>query len=327
MTSDSFSILAHSARVAGLLILSSLCLHGLKRADLLPPFKPSRSVDSIVLAFQSKAAQSPSRENLILTGDSSCLMGASTLLLERESSGALQAVNLGTLSYLPLDHFAKLAALRMANRTPAPWVILLINPEMATRTADETASASSELNTALAPISSCNREERNWTFTCPLGLQIFRDHFLNHLVPSLLPGSYGRHYGFNWDLTEFMKAEKGGLIDPNRLFVRPGETREWKTSEYFKAQAQRFRQSLPPGTQLAFGLTPVPREFAGPTFEADHAEMLQQISSALQADRSLELPSTLPAASFATSTHLNAHGRTQFSRHLLQTLQAAITFP
>jgi hypothetical protein len=313
--------LSHLARMACCLVVVALLMHGLVRANLLPAYLPKNNIDSLVLAYQFHSAKKPSGENILFVGDSSCLMDVVVADIEKESQGKLQGLNLGTLSFLPLEFFAELATTHIGRGASSPVVILLITPEMVAHNPNADALGTEmELLNLLRTPGACNKNEPNWAVNCTLGLQVMRDHLLNYIFPSLLPGSYGTHYGFNWDFWGCMRREKGGLIDPNKFVARSGQNSKWKVSPTFKARAEQFRKSLTGQSRLVFGLTPVPRELTGPNYSEEHKQMLQQVGEWIKADLILDLPATYSAAAFATATHLNAHGRKLFSRELAKEL-------
>jgi hypothetical protein len=311
----------HFARMACCLGVLALACHTI--GPRIAPYLPKNNIDSLILAYKLQAAELRGQENVVFTGDSSCLMDVAVTQLQKESGGSIKAINLGTLSYLPLAFFAEVVNKHLTKGVAQPVIVLLITPEMVTRAPDPQALAAElDLLDLLQHKKYCSRKEPNWAVTCALGLQILRDHLLNHIYPSLLPGSYGSRYVFNWNLWRLMELERGGLIDPNQLSVRSRRVERWTINENSRRQAEEFRKLLP-NARLAFGLTPVPRELSGPNFRQDHEEMLQNVGKWLKADDLLQLPQTYSSGSFATATHLNEHGRRKFSGELLKALEAA----
>ncbi len=314
------SVLLQLARVSACLFILSALLHALRYFHALPPYFPGGDLEPLVVAYQSNAAAQSGSENLLLTGDSSCLMGVSVPRLEAADTNEITAINLGTLSYLPLQFFGKLAAQRAAaSRNPNPVIVLLINPEMLTVDIDATTAA--QASDLIGRESRCSSQEPLWN--CLLGLSILRDHILSHLHPLPLAGAYRRKYAFNRDLYQFMRLEKGGIIDPNTIRLQTEKNRRWKMTPEFKAQAQHFRDALPSQARLFFGLTPIPNELRGKNFDEERKQLLEETARLINANAILDLPASYPGSRFATTTHLNEHGRKLFTSALWNALKNA----
>ena len=108
--------------------LFAAALHAGARFALLPAPRPTLDVDRTVLIHQADASRAPQDAEIVLLGDSSCLMDVAAPLLTRRLGRPV--LNLGTLSYLSLDAYALLLHnCAEANPGRLRAVVLLMHPE------------------------------------------------------------------------------------------------------------------------------------------------------------------------------------------------------
>src|SRR5258708_25040832 len=104
--------------------------------NVLPSPRPTLDIDRTILLHQAEASHSRHEAELLLIGDSSCLMDVSAKQLGVSLLGKHQVLNLGTLSYLDLPAYARLLqAYVAANPGRLQTVVLLMHPEALRRTA------------------------------------------------------------------------------------------------------------------------------------------------------------------------------------------------
>ena len=121
----------------GVIALFAVLLHLGAALHLLPPPRPTLDIDRTVLLHQAAASQSVQDANLLLLGDSSCLMNVAARPLGVWLPG-VTALNLGTDSYLdPASYATLLRHYTATNRTPLRAVVLLMHPEALRRAASE----------------------------------------------------------------------------------------------------------------------------------------------------------------------------------------------
>jgi hypothetical protein len=100
-----------------------------------------------------------------------------------------------------------------------------------------------------------------------------------------------------------MTANRGSLYELN--FAPITGSTEYRLSPTLQDGAKAFKSTLPTGTKLLVGLTPVPATLAGADFNETQRTILRQWSVWIGADAVLDdLPATLPDEAFARSTHL-----------------------
>lgn len=295
------------------LALFAAVLHGGHRLSLWPAPRPALDIDRTILIHQIEASRRTDPVEVILIGDSSCLMDVDALRLARVSG--MSCLNLATISYLDLDHHRRLAESYLRSNPGHPRiVILLMHPESLRRAgADDVVARFFDSYLAGEPVpwrhTFLDRLE-GW-----LGLDLWRDRFLARAVPNPLPGAFGTRYGFTSQLEDYLTQHRGSLVDPTRS--EPSGNPEYSLHPALEAKSMRLRRALPDRVKLVVGITPVPEGFPHADYEAVRRTMLAQWSAWSGADAvPRDLPPTLPAAWFATTTHLNETGTRQFTDRL-----------
>ncbi len=293
-----------------LLPLGLFCLfmHAGAASRLLPPPCPALDIDRTILFHQAQASRSPQKANLVLIGDSSCLMDVSAEQLAQAVPGIPPILNLGTLSYLDLHAYASLLRhFQAANPGRLQTVVLLMHPEALRRSSPEEYDVE-----ALRHFF----EERDYCGPavnrgmCWLGVEIFRGRLLARALPLPLPGAFGRSYGFTHDLWRHLSQHQGSARDPGRFdpaTVQAGA--EFRLARSLEDASRAFRAAVPKPVRLMVGITPVPESLPGPAFAQQQRGMLETWSQWLQADAVLrDCPPTMPDELFASRTHLNERG-------------------
>ena len=302
----------------GLVVTGALALgiHAGRWLDLWPAPRPTLDVDRTILIHQIEAASQPQDAQIVLLGDSSCLMDVDAAALTERLGRAV--LNLGTLSYLDLSaQAALLQRFTQANPGRLRRVVLLLHPEALRRPTPEpyyTKLFRSLLEQRESPAPTVHgRRLARW-----LGLETLRERVVARLVPTPLPGAYGRRYGFSRELEAYLQAHRGSAIDPT---TRPFEgSAEYRLAPTWQAACRRFRSSLPSGVRVAVGITPVPTGFALRDYRDTRARMLRQLAAWLDAEALESLPPVLPDAWFASVTHLNARGVPHYTTALAAAL-------
>jgi hypothetical protein len=288
------------------------------RTGLWPAPRPTLDVDRTVLIHQAEAARAPQDAPMVLLGDSSCLMDVSARQLTKELGRPV--LNLGTLSYLDLSaHALLLRTYHQANPGRLRAVVLLMHPE-ALRRAPADSWQSRALRSFLEGADHTPAVGVGAVFARLLGFDICRGRLLARLLPSPLPGSFGRRYGFAPSLEQFLTANRGSAIDPE---ARPPSGRaEYRLAPAYQASSAAFRRDFPAGVRLFVGITPVPAGFAGKDYTARHRAMLEEWRTWLKADAAfVDLPAVLPDALFAQKTHLNEAGQRAYTTRLAEALK------
>jgi hypothetical protein len=287
----------------------------------MPSPRPALDVDRTILVHQADAARMDQAVDLVLIGDSSCLMNVSASTLGEQLSK--RVLNLGTLSYLDLNSYGELlSAAATANRRTLQTVVLLMHPEALRRTTPEPSYENllrSYLQREDSPAGAKSYERTAHL----LGLETFRTRIWSRM-PIPLPGAFGQEYGFTHDLERALTRNSGSAADPDQ---RPFEgDADYRLAPQLEKASQLFRQRVPAGLQLLVGITPAPEGFVRPAYRSKvYPRMLSQWSTWLRADAALtNLPPTMPDGCFAKVTHLNRQGIAQYTKVIAESLQSQL---
>jgi hypothetical protein len=296
----------------------ALLMHLAAALGILPRSRPTPDVDHVILLHQVEAARNREEAQVILVGDSSCLMDVSARQLTETLGG--RVLNLSAHSYLDLTAYAALLrAYTAAHANPPRAVVVALHPEALRRPAPE-AFHMRLLDTLLddhAPPQDLAFRDR---LLRVLGLELFRDRAFCRVVPTALPGPYGRVYGFSTDLDRYMTQAGGSAVDPDR---RPFQgNAEYRLAPPLEETSASLRAAVPRTAKLLAAITPVPAGFAGRDYASQQPAMLAERGRWLRADATLtELPATLPDDLFASTTHLTEAGMRQYTGMLGQALK------
>ena len=302
------------APTLGLVVLVAGLLQAATRLNLLPRPRPTLDVDRTIVIHKIEASGSRQDADVLLMGDSSCLMDLSAVKLSREIGRP--TLNLGMLSYLDLNaHATLLRRFVVANPNRPKAVVLLLHPEALRRPAAEQYHAAVFDHFVAGKDHATKRNLAHW-----LGLEAFRNRVVSRALPTPLSGAYGRRYGFSADLESYLTRQRGSAIDPDPKAFQGNP--EYRLAPQLEGQSRAFKAAVPTGVKLFVAISPVPAGFAPPNYAPQHRQMLQQWSQWLGADAALvELPPTLPDNLFATTTHLNEAGATEFTTLLARSLR------
>lgn len=304
--------------VAGPVFVAAMCavlLHFAAQVGVLPAPRPTLDTDQTILIHQADAARTAGPTEILLLGDSSCLMDVSARQLSESLNRTV--LNLGTLSYLDL-HAQSLLLQEFTQRHPPKAVVLLMHPEALRRLGSETHHLGI-LTNYLAGRDHVSHATSHGRFNHYAGVTIASGRVLARVVPSPLRGVYGAYYGFAPDLEHHMAQQHGSAVDPGRESI-PGSA-EYRLAPTLQQASRAFRAALPQGTKLIVGMTPVATTQAGAGFPAQRDALLREWAGWLTADAVLiDLPATLLDEEFARSTHLKPSAVPGYSTRLASAL-------
>ncbi len=296
----------------------AVAMHLGARFGCLPAPRPTLDVDRTILVQKAEASRAPQDAEILLLGDSSCLMDVSALRLgERLGRPVL---NLGTLSYLDLNANALLLRnYTQANPGRLRAVVLLMHPE-GLRLVHVGAWQEHALYCFLEGTDFQPREQLFDSVKGVLGADILEGRVLARALPHPLRGSFSSRYGFTRDLENYLRQNRGSAVDPES---RPASGRaEYRLAGHLKSACESYRQAMPADVKLFAAITPLPERFAGPAYAARQGELLHQWGDWLQADAALtNLPAVLSDDLFAQKTHLNEAGQVRYTELLAQALK------
>ena len=303
------------------LVMFALIMHGGAGLHLLPSPRPTLDTDRTLLIHQAEASRAPHDAEVLLLGDSACLMDVSAKQLA--ASLDRPVLNLGTLSYLdPAAYALLLRQYSTANPGRLKAIVLLMHPEALRRGASEPYHLG-VLTNFLSGRDHFRTETFEAKFYGLLGVDTFKGRVLGRMLPSPLGGAYGRYYGFSDDLEKFLTANHGSAFDPDQVPLTGSA--EYRVSPVLEKATREFKSAVPPGVKLFVGLTPVPGRFAGPGFPQQQPELLRQWGQWLGADALLDdLPATLPDENFARTTHLKPPAVTSYTESVSASIRSRL---
>ena len=296
----------------------ALVMHLGARFKLLPAPRPTLDVDRTILVHKAEASRSQQDAQILLIGDSSCLIDVAARQLTEQIKTPV--LNLGTLSYLGLEsHAALLRQYFAANPGRANTVVLLMHPEALRLVAPgeyHTKLLSSFLRREdFVPRSNLRDRVSYW-----VGFEFFRNRLLTRALPVPLGGAYGRRYGFSSDLEAYLTAHRGSASDPEPRKFRGNP--EYRLAPQFEKASRAFRDAIPPTVRLIVGITPIPATYAPRDYAPIRKQILTQWQQWLAPATILaNLPATLPDHFFTKTTHLSEEGAREYTTHLADALR------
>lgn len=288
---------------------------------LMPVPRPTLDAERTVIVHQAEAARTPQRADVVLIGDSSCMMNLSA----KQLGEALQTdvLNLATFSYLDLhSHATLMREFTRANPSSPRTVVLLLHPETLRRSGADSyyAGVLSSFIAGREPVpGEAFDNARHW-----LGVEVFRERLLSRTLPIPLRGAFARRYGFTKDLDATLTREHGCLIDPDEpqpLTSRP----EYRLAPTLEKTSRAFRAVLPADARLFVGITPIPEKLS----ERNHpqwrdASLVQWSQWLAPATAMTNLPAVLRDDHFTRSTHLRESAISNYTEAVAQTLKSLL---
>jgi hypothetical protein len=282
------------------------------RSGLLPDDAYLSSPDSAVISTKALMASRSPGKSIAFVGDSSCLINIDIPTLKNHG---IDAVNLGTLSYLSIDSFGRIAQ-RFCEGKPSPEIILVVHPECLRLTepsAEHRAILESTLSIRSAPVEGVggNRFQRE-TFD---GL---RNRFLDRWIPTPMRGRMGSRYGFTGDLRSRLMAT-GGTMEETATFDpgSPHGSAEYRLAPRIRGECEAFRAQLPKGVRVRFIVSPIPQSHSLKSHQSTISQIQRNLGTWLNAGvPEFSLPIVLPDSEFGTITHLLPNSAKSYSENL-----------
>jgi hypothetical protein len=299
----------------------AVLMHGGTALKLLPKPRPTLDVDRTIIVHQAEASASQSDAEVLLIGDSSCLIDVSA----RQLSEALgrPALNLGTLSFLDLNEYAVLLRrFAAANPNTLKAVVLLMHPEALRRAPGGTHHAPF-FRAFLGGDDFFDPRTIRDRVSHALGLEKFRSRIVARILPTPLSGVYRGRFGFSENLETFMAENRGSSVELKS--VKFEGNAEYRLGGQLESTSRAFRSAVPPGVKLIAAITPAPRGHVLRNYEETQRRMLERWAVWLGADLVLaDLPPTMPDEMFAMATHLNAQGAREYTTLVAASLRRAL---
>ena len=303
------------ARIAGPTIVAAAVVVGAAEAWFrLDPSEVPTDLESIVLQAQQARARSIGAADLLIVGDSSGLMdvdaGRLAALIERPVE------SLAVIGFASPRGFAALLG-EYAKRAQPTTILLVMHGE--------------SLNLPEQTFSGLGLEEQAVSGRrrrpAPPGVGARRRLFETLVAPLVdfpLPGAYGSYYGMGAELRRRLSLGHGSLVDPSQSWTA-GQRIDYafSVSDAVRTRLPAIDASVTFPATLNLIISPVPWSALNTVTAESRDRASVQVLEALGSRwRRIDTPVGLDDALFATLTHLNAHGRQQFTEQLAAALLA-----
>jgi hypothetical protein len=280
----------------------------LERAGVRHP--PPLDIESLIVQGQRERARTIPEADLLLIGDSSALMDVDSVALG-EALGR-RAESLATIGFVGPAGYARLLRDYAASGRRVTTVLVLMSPVSLSLTEPEFDRRAFE-SMVVEPVQGCGPARA--------GEVIYR-HLVAPTLALPLPGAYGRFYGGAAALEVALERGQGSLTDPNTWKAQPA-TITLRISDAVAKRLEILRRTLLElgARRVLSGLSPLPERAL-----TDRNPKLMQALSAelarrLDAEALAGLAFSLPDERFASLTHLNAAGRSAYSKELAALLR------
>jgi hypothetical protein len=304
-------------------LVALLCLGGGLRLSnhlgLLPAPPITTDPNTTVLAHQALASRSPDPAEIVLLGDSTCLVGIDASELSRQLPGRTPVQSLSLFIWMDLVSYGEaLTNFAAANPGQVRAVVLLVSPlKLNSESADK--SIQEMWHQILYHHKWWGFEPESERWKNLLGARLLRQRVVSHFLATPLSGSEPGLFGFSSDVDTYLTKHRGSLVDLGApLIVRgldhpPGLA----LTPEFKAESLAFRAMVPPNVKLFIGLTPFLKRFSYPEARQKRDDLLCQWNQCIHADGLLtNLPPALPSVFFSASAHLNEAGQKRLTTSL-----------
>jgi len=277
------------AWMMGTFVVLTTLVWGLIRGGLLPAEAHLSNPDSAIISTKALLASQTTGKSIAFVGDSSCLINIDIPTLRNHG---IDAVNLGTLSYLSIDAFGRLAQ-RFCEGKSSPEVILVVHPECL-RLTEPSMEHRAILESALS-----------------------------------IPGVPGEGLSGNRFQRETLSSRllaTGGTMEETATFDprSPHGSAEYRLARRIRGECEAFRGLLPKGVRVRLVISPIPQSHALKTHQATVSQIQRDVAAWLDAgDPALSMPTILPDSEFGTITHLLPHSARNYSEGLARQMMEA----
>ena len=279
---------------------------------------------STVLAHQAAAAKAGLPGEIVLLGDSTCMMGVDALTLEANLPGHGSVLNLGLIVWLGFEDYAGLLSNHSAvTPTRIKTVVLLVTPTKLTLKRED-GMGEAWRNLRVQEKASTPKLTSWRTVKAGLGCDILRRNLLSHWMVRPLAGKGDGtiFFGFPNEIDNYMTTHQGSLIELG-AFKQSRQQESWSLtpSPDLAAQCKTLREAVPVGAKLIIGLTPMPESRSSIEERERRPVLLQIWNQHINADGVLtNLPPVMPDIFFASGGHLNLLGQKKFTAILAREL-------
>ena len=306
----------------GLLLLLIAMIAGMLHmcAPFLPAPRATWDMDRTIMATKADLALKDEGADIVLIGDSSCLMNIDASQLG-ELTGK-KVVNLGTVSFLDMKIFSEILDRYLRTQTKMPSeIVLMVHPDFLRRSSPSRSHVNWIHDYMAGKDHATNG--KSWTSAEYLfGVHVIKGRLLAWL-PRPLSGAFGSYFGFTSNLETYMREHQGSAVDPRSIKASDLRgSKEYRVSAANLRNAEAFTNVMPEDVQLTVALSPTPASFADADLTTKFASILQEWKTALSADDILDsLPLALEDVQFANKTHLTPEASQAYTLELSSLLK------
>ncbi len=301
---------------SALLLGSAFALMG--RSGILPRPWPATDMDRTIVLHQAAAAELAPPADVLVLGDSACLLDIQADLLGRILGR--RVLSLATLSYLRADAQEVLLRRYLGNAKNVPETVLIVfHPDtlrwpcseryyldlMADWWADGLPRGSAHARPGL-----------RWP-----GVDDLKYRLLSRMFAWPVPASFFPCYGFTRSIWRWLDTHGGSLAPCSSTGTAYRAAREWRLSPGTVRAGRSLAGAVPDGCRLAVALAPVVGGCGGSHAAAVARQLLADWADVLNADMVMDdLPLVLPASLFSDPAHLNRRGAVLYTHLLARSL-------
>lgn len=282
-------------------------------APYLPSSRNTWDMDRTIMAHQADAASQVNDADILLIGDSSCLMNIDASIVSEQLDA--KVLNLGTVSFLNIEMFGALLSRYFETATHLPSTVVLVTHPDFLRRSSPSRSHVDWLKLYLDGKEDTSRK-RTWkSLNQWLGSGIIQGR-LARILPRPLSVEFGKQFGFTKDLETYMDHHGGSALDPRSLDAsKLRGSREYRISTPNQKAALEFAQIIPPDVNLYVALSPLPQGFADQNLITKLEKLITEWGTLMHAEKVLtSLPISMPDDQFASKTHINPDAVDQYSK-------------
>ena len=268
--------------------------------------------DSTIISTKARLATTSNQKNIAFVGDSSCLVNIHIPTLK---DNGIDAVNLGTLSYLGIDSFGLLAQ-RFCKNKPDAQIFLVLHPECI-RMVASSSDHRKILMEALDPATDSSTQFQLSNLR-KITVDDFSSRLLDGWLPTPLKGRLGYRYGFTHNLRSEIFSTGGFMEETSRFDASDFHgSSDYRIARRVQNECTLFRSYLPKGVRVHLLVSPIPQSHATRGHEKQILEMRSEIGNWIQSENpSKNMPTVLPDSSFGTVTHLLPNSAREYTQQL-----------
>jgi hypothetical protein len=281
-------------------------------SGMLPKKSQLDNADSAIISTKARMATTSNQKRIAFVGDSSCLVN---IHIPTMKDNGIEAINLGTLSFLGIDSFGLLAQ-RFCQSKPDAQIFLVLHPECIRMV--ESSSEHRKILMEALDQSTDGSTQFELSKLRRITVDDFSSRLFSGWLPTPIKGQLGYRYGFTHNLRNEIFAAGGFMEETGRFGASVSlNSSEYRIARRIQSECTLFRSYLPKGVKVRLLVSPIPQSHATRGHEKQVREMQSEIEKWIQADNpSVKMPSVLSDSNFGTVTHLLPNSAREYTRQL-----------